>query len=66
MTLMEAIARTERDIAGTLQHMTTHSEGKKAARRRRLAGHAIQGAHEATSAMSSCGNWPSSGPSVPA
>ena len=47
MTLMEAIARTERDIAGTLQHMATHSEGKKAARRRKLAEDAILGAHEA-------------------
>jgi len=47
MTLMEAIARTERDIAETLQHMATHSEGKKAARRRKLAEDAIQGAHEA-------------------
>jgi hypothetical protein len=47
MTLMEAIARTERDIAETLQDMAAHSEGKKAARRRMLAGDAIQGAHEA-------------------
>lgn len=47
MTLMEAIARTEREIAGTLQDMTAHSEGEKAARRRKLAADAIQGAREA-------------------
>ena len=47
MRLMEAIARTERDIAGTLQDMATHSKGKGAARRRKLAEDAIQGAHEA-------------------
>src|SRR5215472_11254258 len=47
MTLMEAIARTERDIAETLQDMAAHSESKKAARRRKLAEDAIQGAHEA-------------------
>jgi hypothetical protein len=47
MRLMEAIARTERDIAETLQDMVTHSEGKGAARRRKLAEDAIQGAHEA-------------------
>ena len=47
MRLMEAIARTERDIAGTLLDMATHSKGKGAARRRKLAEDAIQGAHEA-------------------
>ena len=47
MRLMEAIARTERDIAETLQGMATHSESKGAARRRKLAEDAIQGAHEA-------------------
>ena len=47
MRLMEAIARTERDIAETLQGMATHSEGRGAVRRRRLAEDAIQGAHEA-------------------
>jgi len=47
MRLMEVIAGTERDIAGTLQDMAVHSEGKKAARRRQLARDAIQGAHEA-------------------
>ena len=47
MTLMEAIARTERDMAGTLQDMAAHSEGKKAARRHKLAADAVQGAHEA-------------------
>src|SRR5215471_9288429 len=47
MTLMEMIARTERDIAETLQHMAGHNAGKHAARRRKLARDAIQGAHEA-------------------
>src|SRR5215831_4245303 len=47
MTLMEMIARTERDIAETLQHRAAHSAGKHAARPRRLARDAIQGAHEA-------------------
>ena len=47
MRLMEAIARTERDIAGTLHDMATHSKGKGAARRRTLAEDAIQGAYEA-------------------
>jgi hypothetical protein len=47
MTLMEAIARTERDIAETLGDMATHTQGKTAARRRKLAKDAIQGAHEA-------------------
>src|SRR5262249_40869101 len=47
MTLMEAIARTERDIAETLQDMAAHSGGKKAARRHKLAEDAIQGAYEA-------------------
>ena len=47
MTLMAAIARTERDIAETLQGMAAHSKGEKAARRRKLAEDAIQGAHEA-------------------
>lgn len=47
MAQMEAIARTERDIAGTLQDLAAHSEGQKAARRRQLAADAIQGAHEA-------------------
>ncbi len=47
MTLLEAIARTERDIAETLQGMAAHSEGEKAAQRRKLAEDAIQGAREA-------------------
>jgi hypothetical protein len=47
MTLMMAIARTERDIAETLQGMAARSAGEKAARRRKLAADAIQGAHDA-------------------
>ena len=47
MTLMVAIARTERDIAETLQGLAAHSAGETAARRRKLAADAIQGAHEA-------------------
>src|SRR5215831_247716 len=47
MTLMEEIARTERNIAETLQDMAAHSKGRHVARRRKLAEDAIQGAHEA-------------------
>jgi len=47
MTLMEVIARTEQGIAETLQDMAVHSEGRHAARRRKLALDAIQGSHEA-------------------
>jgi len=47
MTLMMAIARTERDIAETLQGMAAHSAGERAARRRKLAADAVEGAHEA-------------------
>src|SRR5215831_5408298 len=37
MALMEVIARTEQGIAETLQDMAVHSEGRHAARRRKLA-----------------------------
>lgn len=47
MTLMEGIARTERGIAGTLQDMAELSAGENAARRRKLASDAIQGALKA-------------------
>jgi hypothetical protein len=47
MTLMEEIACIERGIAETLGDMATHDEGKTAARRRKLAADAIEGAHEA-------------------
>jgi len=47
MTLMEEIACTERGIAETLADMATHDEGKRAARRRKLAEDAIEGAREA-------------------
>jgi hypothetical protein len=47
MTLMETTASTERDIARTLQDMAAQDEGEAAARRRRLAEEAIQGARDA-------------------
>ena len=47
MTLMKGIARTEQGIAETLQDMAEHSAGENAARRRKLAGDAIQGALKA-------------------
>jgi hypothetical protein len=47
MTVMEEIASTERGIAETLGDMATHDEGNRAARRRKLAEDAIEGAREA-------------------
>jgi hypothetical protein len=47
MALMVTIARTERNVAETLQDMAARSKGKAAARRRKLAEEAIEGAHEA-------------------
>src|SRR5215469_2050640 len=47
VTLMEEIASTERGIAETLGDMATRTEGERAARRRKLAADAIEGAREA-------------------
>jgi hypothetical protein len=47
ITLMDAVGRTEKDIAGTLRAMAGASGSEAAARWRRLAEEAIEGANEA-------------------
>lgn len=47
MALMEAVGRTEQDIADTLRVMAEEDESEAAARRLRLAGDAVKGAQEA-------------------
>lgn len=47
IALMETTARSERDIAATLQEIAAEDEGEAAARRRSLAGEAVRGAEEA-------------------